>query len=383
MQKAQSSLGPLMIDLDGVALSEPEQKILIHPMVGGVILFTKNFKTVDQLKKLVADIRILNPKLLLAIDQEGGYVQRFQRRGFRAWPAARVYGDIYDKNPSIALALAYQYGQEMGEELASYEIDINFAPVIDLDTASDVIGKLNRAFHKDPNSVIKIADAFVKGLHNAGITAVVKHFPGHGICVDDSHITKPTSDATLDIIEPHLLPFRQMSMSETIKAMMPAHITYTQVDPLNIVGFSKKWLQEILRDQLKFTGAIISDCLTMEGADIGSLSERALAALNAGCDMVVMCWQSRAEIETVLDTLLTDYRPSDESVRRLLALKRHTHSDQDHALISQAVVKEVELSTMTVTPTSSVEVLASTKERKPINPYLDSDAPVGGPSTSK
>lgn len=314
-------IGPMMINLDGLELTAEEKILLKHPMVGSVIFFAKNFSTPDQLRALIKSIREIRPEILLAIDHEGGLVQRFQRRGFRTWPALRVYGDVYKMNRDLGLKMAREYAEEMGRELASYSIDINLAPVLDLHTESNVIGALDRAFSAKPEEVIELGAAFINGLSAAGVTAVGKHVPGHGICLGDSHVIKPESDIDLKkLCETHFLPFIELTTKGKLNALMPAHITYTKIDPNNVVSFSDKWLKGIIREKCGEKVALISDCLAMEGANVGTFPERSLRALNAGLDMIIICHQPRKLLLEVADTLLEKYTQSDASKKRLLSL---------------------------------------------------------------
>lgn len=313
--------GPVMVDLEGHTLSPQEIVILKHPMVGAVILFTRNFKSPEQLKTLIQAIHNTRTHLLITVDQEGGSVQRFKGQGFRQWPAARVYGDLYDLDPTTGLALTWQYGKAMGEELAAYGIDLNLAPVLDLHNDNDVIGNLDRSFHANPKVVATLSTVFIKGLAEAGISATAKHFPGHSACHDDSHISKPVSDITLDELEKtHLQPFTQLIQQHLLKSIMPAHIIYRNIDPNHPAGFSKIWLQDILREKYQFTGTIISDCLSMKGAEIGSMGDRAKQALTAGCDMVILCNQTRALTLEVLDDLARNFTQSEISKQRISSL---------------------------------------------------------------
>ena len=319
--------GPLMVDLEGTQLSSQEIEILQHPLVGSVILFSRNFESSQQLKSLIAGIRNTRHSLLISVDQEGGNVQRLQRRGFRSWPAARVYGDVYDLDSSVGLTLASSYGQKMGEELAFYDIDINLAPIFDLHNDNEIIGKLDRAFHPNFETNAKLAIAFSKGLQVAGISATAKHFPDHSTCESDSHVTKSISKYSLsELRKTHFLGFLQAIKEQAIKAIMPAHIVFTEVDPENPVGFSRKWLQDILRKECQFEGAIISDCLSMKGAEVGDMLERAIRALNAGCDIVIMCNQTRELIQSVLNDLSFSFKMDEISKKRIAALARHVIS---------------------------------------------------------
>jgi beta-N-acetylhexosaminidase len=281
-----------MVDIAGTELSKIEQQILQHPNVGAVILFTRNFANALQLKYLVSKIKELNPNLFIAIDQEGGNVQRFQRQGFSSIPAAHVYGEAYDLHPETGIQLAQLYGKKMAQELLAYGIDLSIAPVLDIHDISPVIAGLDRAFHRDPDAVTALASAFIEGMNSAGMPAVGKHFPGHGSVPTDSHISMPISPASLDELKAHeLKPFIELINKGKLNAVMPAHITYTAVDNKKPAGFSTTWLNDILRNELGFTGLVLSDCLSMKGADIGNLKTRAEEALQAGCDMLIVCNQ--------------------------------------------------------------------------------------------
>lgn len=314
--------GPVMVDLEGVQLSSKESEILRHPLVGSVILFSRNFESEQQLKTLISNIRQIRNNLLISVDQEGGNVQRLQRRGFRSWPAARVYGDVYDLDPEVGLTLAARYGQKMGEELFAYDIDINLAPIFDLHNDNEIIGKLDRAFHTNFEINANLAVAFSKGLQAAGISATAKHFPDHSTCESDSHVTKSISKYNLDELRrKHFWGFIQAIKEGAVKAIMPAHIIFTEVDPENPVGFSRKWLQDILRKECQFEGAIISDCLSMKGAEVGDMLERAKRALSAGCDIVIMCNQAREVIQEVLEGL-SSIVLEEATQKRIAALAR-------------------------------------------------------------
>lgn len=319
--------GPLMIDLNGHDILPEEEIILKHPMVGGVILFFKNCRSVEQLHALISKIRTLRPEILIAVDREGGNVQRFQKAGFRSWPAARTYGDVYDLDPQSDFwkKFASLNGTGIGAELRGLDIDINLAPVLDSHSNSEVIGGLDRAFHADPMARTEIAKIFIEGMKSQGVKATGKHFPDHGVCEKDSHHTKPISDIDRDMLfEKNLLPYRELIKLGLLDVIMPAHITYTAVDPDNTAGFSKIWLNDILRDTLGFKGAIISDCLSMSGADIGDMKERALRALaNGCCDMAIMCNQKRDHVLEVLNYLQANLNQDRNSQLRLAVLSRH------------------------------------------------------------
>lgn len=309
-----------MVDLQGTEVSEEEATILRLPNVGALLLFSRNFTNPEQLKRLIETVRIIRPDIFIAIDHEGGIVQRFQRHGFRSLPAARVYGDVFDLNPEAGIRLAEQYGEIMAKDLLDYGIDLSLAPVLDIHGISSVIGKLDRAFHSKPEVVVLLATAFIQGMNKAGMPATGKHFPGHGSVSSDSHISKPTLDMPMETMrERDLRPFVDLIDRNLLAAVMPAHVTYTAIDADNPAGFSKIWLQDILRDTLNFKGLVLSDCLGMAGADIGDMPMRANQALEAGCDMLIVCNQSRALLQEVLQTVT--FVQSRESAERLEAFK--------------------------------------------------------------
>ena len=296
------SLGPVMLDLEGVNITPQEREILSHPLVGGVILFTRNFASVEQLEALVQDLhQVRSPRLLIAVDHEGGRVQRF-RDGFTALPAAAHFGQVYDENPQLARHLAEIAGWLMAVELRAVGIDFSFAPVLDVDHgASAVIG--DRAFHQNPAVVAELGRAYIKGMHEAGMAATGKHFPGHGGVEADSHTAIPVDEREYSDIYAHdILPFKRLA-HQGLAAVMPAHVIYSKVDKLP-AGFSPYWLKEILRKRLGFQGVIFSDDLHMQGASVmgDSYTERARAALAAGCDMALIC-NNRAGALEILDNL--------------------------------------------------------------------------------
>jgi len=278
-----------MLDLQGLELSAEEIEMLRHPLVGGVILFTRNYANLDQLIELVKSIKaIREPQLLVSVDHEGGRVQRF-REGFTRLPAARRIGQLYDHQQHKAKELAQNTGWLMASELRSVGIDFSFAPVLDLDFGvCDVIG--DRAFHANPESVYELSYAYIKGMAEAGMAAVGKHFPGHGAVKEDSHVDIPVDDRHFEVIyQQDVHPYRKL-VPDNLAAIMPAHIIYSKVDS-KAAGFSHRWLQDVLRQQLKFQGVIFSDDLNMHGASVAgeTFSERASAAIDAGCDIILAC----------------------------------------------------------------------------------------------
>jgi beta-N-acetylhexosaminidase len=282
------NLGPLMIDLQSIELHAEERELLLHPLLGGVILFARNYESPAQIAALTRTIHGLRtPALLVAVDHEGGRIQRF-RQGFTPLPPARALGRLYDRAPYQARRLALRAGWLMAAELRAVGVDFSFAPVLDLARGvSTVIG--DRAFHPNPGAVIALARAYLRGMSWAGMAAVGKHFPGHGSVVADSHFAVPVDTRSWPAIQSaDLVPFAQL-VRFGLPALMPAHVVYSALDP-RPAGFSRFWLQKVLRGRLGFAGAIISDDLSMAGAGtVDGLSERVHAALSAGCDLALVC----------------------------------------------------------------------------------------------
>lgn len=332
------TLGALMLDLEGLELAEAEKDLLRHPHVGGVILFARNFRDVAQVTALVRSIRAVRPGLILAVDQEGGRVQRF-REGFVKLPPMKVFGDLYATDPDTARQRAYQCGWLMAAEVLATGVDISFAPILDVDCGiSQVIG--DRAFHADPQVAVKLLREFIRGMHDAGMAATGKHFPGHGSVAADSHVALPIDERSWAEIEAHdLVPFA--ALARELQGIMPAHVIYPRVDP-HPAGFSPFWLQDILRQRLGFDGVIFSDDLSMEGAvATGSFSDRANAALDAGCDMVLVCNHRVGALE-VLQAL--EKRGQFPEQRRFEALRgrfrqdwNSLHADANFAHVRDAV----------------------------------------------
>ena len=292
-----------MIDVHGTSLTGEDKEIIAHPKVGGLILFSRNFESIEQLIAINKSIKMLNPNLLIAVDHEGGRVQRF-RDGFTKIPAM---GKIYQHASTIASAenimaiasnIASHMGYLMAVEVQSVGIDISFAPVLDIDDISDVIG--DRGFHKDPTVVTELAHAFIQGMKLAGMKTTGKHFPGHGSVKEDSHIAMPVDNRSKqDIFSHDMCVFKKLIQQNQIDALMPAHVIYPEVDALP-VGFSPYWLQTILRKELGFQGVIFSDDLSMQGAtSAGGYAERCEAAYEAGCDMLLVCNDRVGAIEAI------------------------------------------------------------------------------------
>jgi beta-N-acetylhexosaminidase len=283
--------GSLMVDIAGTWLTSEDRQFLRQPEVGGLIIFARNIESPRQVRELSASIRAIRPDLLLAVDQEGGRVQRL-RQGFVRLPAMRAIAD----NPNAEF-LAEQCGWLMATEVLAVGLDLSFAPVLDLDyQRSAVVG--SRSFEGDPERAALLAGAFIRGMNDAGMAATGKHFPGHGWAEADSHVAIPNDERSLETIRANdLVPFARLS--KQLAALMPAHVIYPKVDA-QPAGFSRRWLQEILRGELDFDGVIFSDDLSMAGAHVvGDAASRIEAALNAGCDMGLVC-NDRAAAELAL-----------------------------------------------------------------------------------
>jgi beta-N-acetylhexosaminidase len=275
--------GPLMIDIAGTALSPLDRERLCHPLVGGIILFSRNFQSRAQLQQLCDDIHALRqPPLLIAVDHEGGRVQRF-RQEFTLLPAMRLLGERWDSAPTEATESAHAVGYLLAAELRAIGVDLSFAPVLDLDWGrSGVVG--NRAFHGNPEAVTALAGALIGGMRDAGMACCGKHFPGHGWAEADSHVAMPIDERSLAELEPDLAPYRKLKLD----AVMPAHVVYPRVDS-RPAGFSPVWIS-MLRKEFGFDGVVFSDDLSMEGASVaGGIVDRADAAWSAGCDMLLVC----------------------------------------------------------------------------------------------
>jgi beta-N-acetylhexosaminidase len=321
-----------MIDLPGLALTAEDREVLRHPVVGGVILFSRNYESPAQIAGLISAIHgVRSPPLLVAVDHEGGRVQRF-REGFTRLPAAARFGEIYDRDPRQALVLCEWGGWVAAAELRSVGVDISFAPVLDLNRGvSRVIG--DRAFHHRPEVVAELGRAFMRGMQRAGMASVGKHFPGHGSVAADSHEALPVDGRSYaDIQAEDLLAFERM-VHYGVPALMPAHVVYPAVDN-RPAGFSRRWLVGVLRERLGFQGAVVSDDLSMAGAAvIPEPGDRARAALEAGCDLALIC-HDRAAAAAALEALAGRVDPVGQA--RLARLHGRGHLDRDELLASAA-----------------------------------------------
>jgi beta-N-acetylhexosaminidase len=278
--------GPILIGLPGTELDDASRVNLSHPAVGGVVLFSRNFEDREQLLRLVGDIRSLrDPRLLVCVDQEGGRVQRLQD-GFTRLPPLGVLGKLYQSDSQKALDMAYRHGRVMATEMLACGIDISFAPVLDLNRGSCVIG--DRSFSDDPGVVVRLGRSYLAGMHDSGMRTTGKHFPGHGSILADSHVDDVVDPRKLaQLLDTDLVPFRDLSCD--LDALMIAHVIYPDVDTLP-AGYSEPWLSEILKGSMNYRGAVISDDLGMHAAkSVGGIVERTLRCLAAGCDLVLVC----------------------------------------------------------------------------------------------
>jgi beta-N-acetylhexosaminidase len=335
-----SEHAPVILDIAGLALSQEDKRRLAHPLVGGMILFGRNWESREQLSALCAEIKEVRSDLLICVDHEGGRVQRFRTGGFTHLPPMRRFGEMWMKDgrggegtgAMRAMAAATAAGYVLGAELRACGVDFSFTPVLDLDFgASSVIG--DRSFHRDPRVVTMLARSLMHGLLQAGMANCGKHFPGHGYVKADSHLEIPVDDRSLKaILADDAMPYEWLG--NTLDSVMPAHVIYSKVDR-RPAGFSPRWLNDILREQLQFQGAIFSDDLSMagarkiEGRDV-TYTEAAVVALQAGCDLVLLCNESvnsegGQAIDEMLDGLSAagergEWQPNETSEQRRLAL---------------------------------------------------------------
>ncbi len=326
-------LGPVIVDLAGTSLSDPQRELLRHPLVGGVILFARNYNAPDQLAALCRDIHaVREPALLVAADHEGGRVQRF-RSGFTAIPPMAALGLQWDLDPQAARRSADAIGYVIGCELRRHGVDLSFTPVLDVDCGeSAVIG--DRALHRDPEVVGELAAALVGGLRRAGMPGIGKHFPGHGSVAADSHVAVPVDARSLEEIRARdLIPFRRLARE--LGGVMPAHVLYDRCDTMP-AGYSRFWLRRVLREELGFRGIVFSDDLSMAGARVaGDIVQRADAALAAGCDFVLVCNDSEA-VRSLLDRWNPDNpcpapgRLAALAVNRAAGLPATAEADRDY-----------------------------------------------------
>ncbi|MFT4810798.1 MAG: beta-N-acetylhexosaminidase [Paraglaciecola sp.] len=309
-----------MLDVSGFELTHEEIDILDHPLIGGLILFSRNYHDQKQLSDLVRHTRsVTRNDILIATDHEGGRVQRF-RQGFSVIPAMgsihlQTDGDIQQSG-----YLCEQFGWLMAAELLAFDIDISFAPVLDIHGVSKVIG--DRSFHQQPDIIVQLASKFIKGMHRAGMSATGKHFPGHGNVLEDSHIAMPIDHRSReDIFALDMAIFKSIHQQGLLDAVMPAHVIYPDVDDLP-AGFSQTWIKQILRQDMDFNGVVFSDDLSMQGAvQMGNIVERAELAIEAGCDMVLVCNDPKGAVK-VIDELPSNISLQTNSADKIKSLKK-------------------------------------------------------------
>lgn len=338
---------PVILDVAGPRLEAADRRRLKHPLTGGMILFSRHWVDRRSLLELVAEAKSVRPDLLVCVDHEGGRVQRFRTDGFTALPPMRTLGEQWMRDPMAATDAATAAGFVLASELRACAVDLSFTPVLDLDHgASSVIG--DRAFHRDPRVVTLLAKSLMHGMRLAGMACCGKHFPGHGQVRADSHVAVPVDGRSLrQVLADDAKPYEWLSTS--LDAVMPAHVVFPRVDR-RPAGFSRRWLQEVLRERLRFTGAIFSDDLGMEGArgldgEPATHAQSAVAALSAGCDMVLLCNESNRDggraLDALLDGLLRQreqgtWTPDPASEARRLALMPQTPPTPWEALMLDA-----------------------------------------------
>ncbi len=325
------TLGPLMVDVEGLELTAEDREVLRHPLVGSVILFTRNYRDSDQLTRLVAEIHaVRHPALVVGVDHEGGRVQRF-RSGFSALPPLRRIGHEFELDAPHGLELARSMGWLMAAELRAHGVDLSFAPCVDLDYGvSEIIG--DRAFHSRADVVAQLALAYMQGMREAGMAATAKHFPGHGAVVADSHQSLPVDRRAWSELDQDVLPYRRL-IANGLPAIMVAHVLFPAVDP-DPASMSRRWVQNALREELRFEGAVFTDDLSMGGAvAVGDIVDRARRALDAGCDVLPVC-NDRAAVCKLLDQLAFEIQPT--SQLRLVRMRGRPAPDRDELFAGDA-----------------------------------------------
>lgn len=300
-----SSIGPVIVSLSGKKLLDKEKTLLSDPMVGGLVLFRENYDEdlpdpLAALKELIAEVRKIKPDILIMVDHEGA-IWRF-KKGFTRIKSHQEIGLEYDKDPKEGLKLSYEQGKLMAQELIAAGVNMSLAPVLDLEGPSEIIGKLKRAFHKDPKVVVLLAEQFILGMKAAGMPVTGKHFPGHGTTKADSHEALPRDERTPEDLEPDLYTFQTLSQRGLLDAVMPAHILFPKVDSKNPAGFSEIWINNILRKRCEFKGVVMSDCLSMKGADVGDTFARLNQARKV-CDFLMFTHQHGDALDKLLEAL--------------------------------------------------------------------------------
>jgi beta-N-acetylhexosaminidase len=366
-QRIKMPVGPLIISLASTTLLENEKILLASPKVGGLVLFRENYNENAEdpkadLKKLIQEIRAINPNILIMIDHEGGRVWRFIK-GFTKLHSAKEYGILYEQDSKRAVEEAFLDGQIMARELRECGIDMSLAPVVDLDGPSNVIGKLNRAYHKDPVIVTQIAQAFIRGMNKAGMPATLKHFPGHGTCKLDSHVAAPTDDRPIEELLTDLQPFANLINQKEIwvGSVMTNFVTYPAVDSDNIAAFSKKWIQGYLRQQYGFNGLVMSDCLHMEGANVGEQLARLNAAQSAGNDFLMYTHQHGEKLVSLVQ-ILKDIPDSQASMERR---ERFIMQIEQQRIKTLIMYPNFQASNMALTETDDKTLLKTDTSSKP------------------
>ena len=304
------TLGPIIVSIEGKKLSEDDRHTLRHDAIGGVILFSENYEDREQLMELIRSIKkIKSPELIVCVDQEGGRVQRF-REGFYKLPSFNELGKIYDRTKEEGLRASFLAAQVNALELMDVGIDFSFSPVIDIDHGlSDIIG--DRSFHSIPEIVTELSNSYINGLKSIGMKAVVKHFPGHGGVMLDSHIDKPIDERFLDDLDNDLMPFQSL-FKKDVSAIMTAHICFPNIDS-SMVTFSEYWLSDLLRQKFQFQGLVFSDDLSMGATEeIGLMEERINLALSSGCDVVICC-HMKDQMNLIIESVHSNYRKSFDS----------------------------------------------------------------------
>ncbi len=340
-----TNTGRLIIDFAGLRLDSSDLALLSKPQVGGAILFSRNFENRRQIRELVGEIRAVKPDALICVDQEGGRVQRFTE-GFVKLPALQNIRKLAEKEPENTQEILHSLAWLMAAEVLSTGVDLSFAPVLDLDESSSlVIG--DRSLSSNPAQAAQLGRMYLQAMHDAGMATTGKHFPGHGGVKGDSHTEQPSDNRSYDEIQNHdLVPFTELM--PLLDALMPAHVIYRQVDA-KPAGFSKKWIKQILRGDLEFYGVVFSDDLSMEGAaSAGNGAQRARAAIDAGCDLLLVC-NDRPMAEQVLQWMIDDEIPGSDAALSMLARKSWTDSEiiehENYALAAQFIKRIEETST--------------------------------------
>ena len=339
-------MGPLMVDIAGLELTADDARLLAHPMVGSVILFSRNYRDPEQVSSLIASIRALrSPQLLVAVDHEGGRIQRF-RKGFTELPAARLLGRRYDEDRREGLRLAQAVGWLMASELRAVGVDFSFAPCVDLDYGvSEIIG--DRAFHQDADAVGALSVAYMAGMREAGMPAIAKHFPGHGAVVADSHIALPVDRRPYVDMEADIRPYRLLVQNH-LPAVMAAHVVFPAVDELP-ASLSRRWMTGVLREELNFHGCIFADDLSMAGAAaFGGIIERTRLAIAAGCDVLPIC-NDRQAVESVINHFGPDLG-SPASQARVVRMRARGDAPKDLGASPQWQQTMSDIAKLTATP---------------------------------